>query len=90
MPDLTLTPWLELMGATAQGLFTISYFIFVFHIWCKKEAAGVSAFAISQWFIAFSMLAVYFYIKWHPVFFPYYVVGAVLSIAALEGVRRYK
>ncbi|KKL91524.1 hypothetical protein LCGC14_1893890, partial [marine sediment metagenome] len=50
----------------------------------------VSAFAISQWLVAFSMLAVYFYIKWHPVFFPYYVVGAVLSIAALEGVRRYK
>lgn len=90
MPDLTFRPWLELLGITAQTLFTISYFIFVFHIWHNKRAAGVSAFAISQWFVAFSMLAVYFYIKWHPAFFSYYVVGAVLSIAAIEGVRRYK
>ncbi|KKK58488.1 hypothetical protein LCGC14_3043950, partial [marine sediment metagenome] len=38
MPDLTFIfiPWLEVLGGTAQALFSISYFIFVIHIWLGK------------------------------------------------------
>ena len=90
MPELPFHPALELMGATAQALFTLSYFIFVFHIYRHKSAKGVSAFAVSQWLVAFSLLAFYFYVKQNWVFVTYYVVGACLSVIALEGLRRYK
>ena len=90
MPDLTFIPWLEVMGVVAQGVFALSLFVFVFHIWRNKEAGGVSAFAVSQWALAYFMLAIYFHVKGNFPFTVYYVLGVFLSLAALEGVRRYK
>ena len=90
MPDLTFIPWLEIMGLTAQGIFTLSYFVFVVHIWRKREAAGVSGLAIGQWALAYLMLAIYFHAKGNFPFVVYYVFGVLLSLAALEGVRRFR
>ena len=92
MPDLTFIsiPWLEVLGGTAQALFSISYFIFVIHIWLGKKAEGVSIVAVSQWALAYFMLGIYFHVKGNFPFTVYYVFGVFLSLAALEGVRRYK
>ena len=90
MPELTFIPWLEVMGVAAQSVFALSLFVFVCHIYRNKKAAGVSAFAVSQWALAYFILAIYFHIKGNFPFTIYYVFGVFLSLAALEGVRRYK
>ncbi len=82
--------YLDWIGTAGQAIFLMSYITFVAHIWRKREAGGVSGLAIAQWLVAYSLLGYYFYVIPNPVFLAYYIAGAVLSLVALEGWRRYR
>ncbi|KKN08316.1 hypothetical protein LCGC14_1057790 [marine sediment metagenome] len=80
----------DLIAVAANTIFLVSYVDFTAHIFRKKNAGGISIAAITSWLIAFSLLAIYFYIRWNPLFFFYYAAGSIVSVAAINGWRRYR
>jgi hypothetical protein len=88
--------WLEVAAITANSIFLCSYILFVYHIYSKKEA-GFSGWFLLLTLLAFCILTVGFSVQWYMVrslwnliFATYDAAGILLSVAALEGWRRYR
>lgn len=86
--------WLSVAGNT---IFLASYVVFVYHIYRTKKVEGVSVTAVLLWWIAFSLLAIFFLgkwahsgLRWEMLFFLYYLAGSALSVIALRLLRCYR
>jgi hypothetical protein len=88
---------LDLVAIIANGLFLISYALFVFHLFRAKTAAGISPWFAPFTFAPYVLLTGFFLVKWvesgvywHLIFLAYYAIGIAISIVAFEGWRRYR